>query len=46
MKLKKKHFGPQKVKKPEGKKIDPIQALKKAYSEPKRVAEVGGKGFV
>jgi len=46
MKLKKKHFGPKPEKKIEGKKLDPIKELKKAYSEPKRVAEVGGKGFV
>ena len=46
MKLKKKHFGTQKVKKPEGKKLDPIKELRKAYSKPRRVAEVGGKGFV
>ena len=46
MKLKKRHFGTQKEKKPEGKKIDPIKELKRAYAEPTRVAEVGGKGFV
>ena len=46
MKLKKKHFGTQKVKKPEGKKLDPVKELKKAYAEPQRVARVGGKGFV
>ena len=46
MKLKKKHFGAKPEKKIEGKKLDPIKELKKAYSEPKRVAEVGGKGFV
>ena len=46
MKLKKKHFGTQKVKKPEGKKLDPVKELKKAYAEPQRVARVGGKGYV
>ena len=46
MKLKKKHFGTQKAKKPEGKKIDPIKELKRAYATPQKVAEVGGKGFV
>ena len=46
MKLKKRHFGTQKEKKPEGKKLDPVKELKKAYAEPQRVASVGGKGFV
>ncbi len=46
MKLKKKHFGTQKLKKPEGKKLDPVKELKKAYAEPTKVAHVGGKGFV
>ena len=46
MKLKKKHFGTQKLKKPEGKKLDPVKELKKAYAEPQRVARVGGKGYV
>ena len=46
MKLKKKHFGTQKVKKPEGKKLDPVKELKKAYAEPQKVAKVGGSGYV
>tara|TARA_Y100000588_G_scaffold364591_1_gene428469 strand:- start:736 stop:876 length:141 start_codon:yes stop_codon:yes gene_type:complete len=46
MKLKKKHFGTQKVKKPEGKKLDPVKELKKAYAEPQKVAKVGGRGYV
>ena len=46
MKLKKKHFERQPDKKVEGKKIDPIKELRKAYSEPRRVAKVGGKGYV
>lgn len=46
MKLKKKHFERQPDKKVEGKKIDPIKELRKAYSEPNRVAKVGGKGYV
>ena len=46
MRLKTKHFGTQKQKKPEGKKLDPIKELKKAYAEPQRVARVGGKGYV
>lgn len=29
-----------------GEKVDPYKELKKAYSKPTRVAEVGGKGFV
>ena len=32
--------------KKEGKKIDPYEALKSAYSKPTRVAKVGGKGYV
>jgi hypothetical protein len=33
-------------KKVEGKKIDPIDALKKAYAKPQKVAEIGGRGYV
>jgi hypothetical protein len=29
-----------------GQKVDPYKELKRAYSKPTRVAEVGGKGFV
>ena len=46
MKLKKRHFGKQPEKKKEGKKLDPIKELKKAYAKPTKVAEVGGKGYV
>jgi len=46
MKLTKKHFGKKPEKKPEGKKIDPIKELKRAYAEPQKVARVGGKGYV
>ena len=46
MKLKKKHFGAKPEKKIEGKKIDPIKELKRAYAKPTKVAEVGGRGFV
>ena len=46
MKLRKKHFGIQPEKKKEGKKIDPIKELKRAYAEPQKVAKVGGKGYV
>ena len=46
MKLKKKHFGTQPEKKKEGKKLDPIEVLRKAYDKPTKVAHVGGKGFV
>ena len=46
MKLKKKHFGTQTEKKKEGKKLDPLKVLAKAYAKPQKVAEVGGKGFV
>ena len=35
-----------KQKKVEGKKLDPIKVLKKAYATPQKVAEVGGRGFV
>ena len=35
-----------KPKKTKGKKLDPIKVLKKAYAEPRRVAEVGGRGYV
>lgn len=46
MKLKKKHFGSKPEKKPEGKKIDPVKELKRAYAKPQRVARVGGRGYV
>lgn len=46
MKLTKKHFQKPKEKKIEGKKIDPIKELKRAYAEPTKVAKVGGKGYV
>ena len=46
MKLTKKHFGKQPEKKPEGKKVDPIRELKRAYATPQKVAKVGGKGYV
>jgi len=46
VKLKKRHFGKQPEKKKEGKKLDPIKELKKAYAKPTKVAEVGGKGYV
>lgn len=46
MKLKKKHFDRQPDKKIEGKKVDAIAELKKAYNKPQKVANVGGKGFV
>ena len=46
MKLKKRHFGTQKEKKPEGKKIDPVKELRRAYAEPQKVARVGGRGYV
>jgi hypothetical protein len=46
MKLKKKHFERQPDKKVEGKKIDPIKELKKAYGDPQKVARVGGRGYV
>jgi len=46
VKLKKKHFGKQPEKKKEGKKLDPIKVLQKAYAKPTKVAHVGGKGFV
>ena len=32
--------------KAKGEIIDPYKELKRAYSKPTRVAEVGGKGFV
>jgi hypothetical protein len=35
-----------KPKKIDGKKLDPIKVLKKAYAKPQKVAEVGGRGFV
>ena len=44
--MKKADFKKPKQKKIKGKKLDPIQVLKKAYAEPQKVAEVGGKGFV
>ena len=46
MKLKKRHFGSRPEKKIEGKKLDPIKELKKAYAKPTKGAEVGGRGFV
>jgi hypothetical protein len=46
MKLKKRHFGRQPDKKIDGKKLDPVKVLKKAYDKPTKVAEVGGRGFV
>ena len=46
MKLKKKHFGMKPEKKIDGKKLDPVKELKKAYAKPTKVAHVGGKGFV
>ena len=46
MKLKKKHFGTKPEKKIDGKKLDPVKELKKAYAKPTKVAHVGGKGFV
>jgi hypothetical protein len=45
-KLKKSDFKKPKEKKIEGKKLDPIKVLKKAYATPQKVAHVGGKGFV
>ena len=45
-KLKKKHFDKQPEAKRKGKKLDPLKVLAKAYAEPKKVAEVGGKGYV
>ncbi len=44
--MKKSDFEKPKQKKIKGKKLDPIKELKRAYAEPQRVAEVGGKGFV
>ena len=35
-----------KEKKEKGKKIDPVAALKKAYSKPGYAKEVGGRGYV
>lgn len=46
MKLKKRHFGRKPEKKQDGKRIDPVKELKRAYAEPQRVARVGGKGYV
>ena len=46
MKLKKKHFGTQKEKKPEGKKLDMKRELKKAFASPGKGKDVGGRGFV
>ena len=45
-KLKKKHFDKQPEAKRKGKKLDPLKVLAKAYAEPQKVAEVGGKGYV
>ena len=46
MKLTKKDFKKPKEVKREGKRIDPIQELKRAYEKPTKVARVGGKGYV
>jgi len=46
MKLTKKDFKKPKEVKREGKRIDPVQELKRAYAKPTRVAKVGGKGYV
>jgi hypothetical protein len=35
-----------KPKKIKGKKLDTMKELKKAFSKPTRVAEVGGRGYV
>jgi hypothetical protein len=45
-KMQKKHFERKPDKKVEGKRIDPVQELRKAYKEPQKVAYVGRKGFV
>ena len=44
--MKAKDFKEPKQKKIKGKKIDPIKELKRAFKEPTKVAEVGGRGFV
>ena len=44
--MKKSDFEKPKEKKINGKKIDPIKELKRAYAKPQKVAEVGGRGFV
>ena len=44
--MKKADFDKPKDKKIKGKKLDPLKVLAKAYASPKKVAEVGGKGFV
>ena len=46
MKLKKKHFEKEPEAKRKGKKLDPLKVLAKAYDKPRKVAEVGGKGYV
>ncbi len=45
-KMKAKDFIKPKEKKKEGKKIDPVAALKKAYAKPGYAKEVGGRGYV
>ena len=35
-----------KPKKTKGKKLDTMKVLKAAYNKPKRVAEVGGRGYI
>ena len=44
--MKKADFDKPKDKKIKGKKLDPLKVLAKAYDKPRKVAEVGGKGFV
>ena len=46
MKLKKKHFEKEPEVKKKGKKLDPLKVLAAAYDKPRKVAEVGGKGYV
>jgi hypothetical protein len=44
--MKKSDFVKPKEKKIDGKKLDTMKELKKAFSKPTRVAEVGGRGYV
>ena len=44
--MKKSDFTKPKPKKIEGKKLDPMKVLAKAYKEPGRAKDVGGRGYV
>jgi len=44
--LKKSDFQKPKEKKKDGKKLDPVAVLKKAYAKPGKGVDVGGVGYV